>query len=45
MIDESARVQQRLLAGVENVLQVADIDTGTTPHEVVYKEDKVQVYH
>jgi polyhydroxyalkanoate synthase len=45
MIEESARVQQRLLKGLENMLQVEDIDTGTTPRELVYKEDKVELYH
>jgi polyhydroxyalkanoate synthase len=45
MIEESARVQQRLLKGLENILQVRDIDTGTTPRELVYKEDKVELYH
>jgi polyhydroxyalkanoate synthase len=45
MIEESARVQQRLLKGLENMLQVKDIDTGTTPRELVYKEDKVELYH
>jgi polyhydroxyalkanoate synthase len=45
MIEESARVQQRLLKGLENMLQVQDIDTGTTPRDLVYKEDKVELYH
>ncbi len=45
MIEESARVQQRLLKGLESMLQIEDIDTGTTPRELVYQEDKVALYH
>jgi polyhydroxyalkanoate synthase len=45
MLEESARVQQRLLKGQANLLQIKDVDTGTTPRELVYKQDKVEVYH
>jgi polyhydroxyalkanoate synthase len=45
MIEESARVQQRLLKGLESMLQIEDIDTGATPRELVYQEDKVALYH
>src|SRR3989304_2781013 len=45
MLEESARIQQRLLKGQANLLQIKDVDTGTTPRELVYKQDKVEVYH
>lgn len=45
MLEESARVQQRLLKGQANLLQIEDVDTGTTPRELVYKQDKVELYH
>jgi polyhydroxyalkanoate synthase len=45
MLEESARVQQRLLKGQANLLQIKDIDAGSTPRELVYKQDKVELYH
>jgi polyhydroxyalkanoate synthase len=45
MAKESARVQQKLLKGLENMLQVRDVETGVTPKETVYQEDKVKLYH
>lgn len=45
MAEESARIQQKLLKGLENVLQVGDVETGVTPHETVYQDDKIKVYH
>ncbi len=45
MAKESARVQQKLLKGLQNVLQVKDVETGATPKETVYQEDKVKLYH
>jgi polyhydroxyalkanoate synthase len=45
MLEESARVQQRLLKGQANLLQIKDVETGATPRELVYKQDKVEVYH
>lgn len=45
MAKESARVQQKLLKGLENMLQVKDVETGATPKETVYQEDKVKLYH
>lgn len=45
MAKESAMMQQKLLKGLENMLQVRDIETGATPKETVYQEDKVKLYH
>jgi len=45
MAEESAKIQQKLLKGLENVLQVGDVETGVTPHETVYQDDKIKVYH
>src|SRR3989304_1449690 len=45
MLEESARIQQRLLKGQANLWQSKDGDTGTPPRELVYKQDKVEVYH
>lgn len=45
MIKEMARVQQQLLKGFENMLLVEDLESGVTPRELVYREDKVSLYH
>ena len=45
MAKESASVQQKLLRGLENMLQVRDMEPGATPKETVYEEDKVKLYH
>tara|TARA_B100000315_G_C14519645_1_gene560911 strand:+ start:223 stop:1377 length:1155 start_codon:yes stop_codon:yes gene_type:complete len=42
---ETARIQQKILKGMENMLKVDDIETGVTPHETVYREDMVEVHH
>jgi len=42
---ELALVQQRLSKGVQNLMEVKEVDTATTPKELVYKEDKVQLFH
>ena len=45
MIKETAKVQQKLLKGFENLLNIKDVEAGVTPKELVYKEDKVQLFH
>jgi poly[(R)-3-hydroxyalkanoate] polymerase subunit PhaC len=45
MIKETAKVQQKLLKGFENLINIKDVDTGMTPKELVYQEDKVQLFH
>ena len=45
MIKETAKVQQKLLKGFENLINIKDVETGMTPKELVYQEDKVQLFH
>lgn len=45
MIKETAKVQQKLIKGFENMVQIEDLEAGVTPRELVYKEDKVSLYH
>ena len=45
MIKETAKVQQKLLKGFENLINIKDVETGVTPKELVYQEDKVQLFH
>ncbi|HVO67955.1 MAG TPA: class III poly(R)-hydroxyalkanoic acid synthase subunit PhaC [Syntrophales bacterium] len=45
MIKETAKVQQKLLKGFENLMNIKDVESGVTPKELVYQEDKVQLFH
>jgi len=42
---EMANFQEKLMKGMQNLTRVEDIDTATTAKELVYKEDKVQLFH
>lgn len=44
-IREVDRVNQKLLKGYEVMTKIHDIETGTTPKELVYQEDKVRLFH
>ena len=45
MIKETAKIQQKLLKGFENLMNIKDVEAGVTPKELVYKEDKVQLFY
>jgi polyhydroxyalkanoate synthase len=45
MMKEHRTVQQKLLKGFENMIQIKTLEDGVTPAEVVYREDKMQVLH
>ena len=42
---ELIEFNQKLLAGVESIADVEEIDVAPTPREVVYQEDKTILYH
>jgi polyhydroxyalkanoate synthase len=44
-VQESSRITQKLLKGFENMVQVKDLESGVTPRQLVYREDKVSLYH
>lgn len=44
MAEEAQRVQQKLGAGLQSLLQVEDPDVGCTPKEVVYREGRLTLY-
>jgi polyhydroxyalkanoate synthase len=45
LFKEGLKVQQKLLKGFENMLQVQDVEAGVTPRELVHQADKVKLYH
>ena len=42
---EMALFQEKLLKGLQNLMEVKDVEIAPTPKELVYKEDKVQLFH
>jgi polyhydroxyalkanoate synthase len=45
MLKEVARVEEKLVKGYQNLLEIKDVESGVTPAEVVYQEDKVRLLH
>ena len=45
MLKEVARVEEKLVKGYQNLLEIKEVETGVTPAEVVYQEDKVKLLH
>lgn len=45
MLKEVARIQEKLLKGYETLSNIKDVESGVTPGELVYKEDKVKLFH
>ena len=45
MLKEVARVEEKLLKGYQNLLEIKDVESGVTPAELVYQEDKFKLLH
>ncbi|MEO5347353.1 MAG: class III poly(R)-hydroxyalkanoic acid synthase subunit PhaC [Magnetococcus sp. YQC-9] len=44
-VEELARFNQKLAAGMKTFTEVGQIESGISPKEAVYREDKVTLYH
>lgn len=44
-LGELTRFQQRFIRGLKVLTSPLDIETGTAPKELIYQEDKMQVFH
>jgi polyhydroxyalkanoate synthase len=44
-VKELGEVSTKLIKGSEVLTEIEDIDVGTAPKELVYEEDKLQLYH
>src|SRR6266436_4983879 len=44
-VKEMGEVQTKLIKGSNNLADVAEIDVGTAPKDLVYEEDKLKLYH
>lgn len=43
--EEILRINKKLLQGMENILNIKEIDVEKTPRELVCQEDKLKLYH
>jgi polyhydroxyalkanoate synthase len=44
-IQEAMRMNNKLMSGLQNMLEIEKVDIATTPKEVVYTEDRMKIYH
>jgi len=44
-MEELLRMNNKLTAGLENMMSIGDMDIAPTPKELAYEEDLVQVFH
>jgi polyhydroxyalkanoate synthase len=42
---EVSELSRKFVKGAETLLEIEEIDVGTAPKELVYEEDKLQLYH
>ena len=42
---EAININTKLMAGLRNMMELEEVDIATTPKDVVYTEDKMQIYH
>ena len=45
MIREFSEVSEKAIKALETVSSIAEIDVGTAPKDLVYQEDKLELYH
>jgi polyhydroxyalkanoate synthase len=42
---ELAETNRKLLKGMETLMNISNVDTGTTPRDLVYEEDRMRLFH
>jgi polyhydroxyalkanoate synthase len=45
LIRDMGEFGRKLVRGAENLMEIEEIDVGATPKELVYRQDKVKLYH
>jgi len=43
-MQESLKINNKLMSGLQNMLEIQEIEMATTPKELVYTEDKMKIY-
>jgi len=44
-MQEALTMNNKLMCGLQNMMEIQDVDLGTTPKELVYSEDRMRLYH
>jgi len=44
-MQDAFRMSNKLMSGLQNMMDIEDVELGTTPKELVYSEDRVKLYH
>ena len=44
LLDEAARLQQKLAAGAQTLRRLDEVHVGVTPRDVIHREDKITLY-
>jgi len=45
LMEEVAETNRKLLKGMDILMNITDIEVGTTPKDLVYEEDKMKLFH
>ena len=45
MLNEATNFNKKITEGFSNLADVGEIGSGVTPHETIYEEDKLKLYH
>ena len=45
IVRDIGELQRKAIAGMETFTEIAEVDVGTAPKDLVYSEDKVNLYH
>ena len=45
MLNEATSFNKKITEGFSNLADVGEIGSGVTPHETIYEEDKLKLYH
>ena len=45
LMGEVVETNRKLVKGMEMLMNISDLDTGTTPRDLVYQEDRMRLFH
>ncbi len=45
MLNEASNFNKKITEGFSNLADVGEIGSGVTPHDTIYEEDKLKLYH
>ncbi len=45
MLNEASSFNKKITEGFSNLVDVGEIGSGVTPHDTIYEEDKLKLFH